>query len=204
MSLQDRRRVLGPADAQPLRLDSPLKLHDSKNGWFVQQSVDKTVPGSCYVELNSNVKILATVSGPKPPKSANSTFLPTAVVQSHVRLFPYSETSNTNTDTIRVPGPMDMDALQLADLLDTALPPSIRLELYPKSYIYVNIDVILAGQQAPVALQISGAAAAASITAASLALLDAGIELLDISCDTQLHEIVIAYMASLDDITAMN
>lgn len=63
-----------------------------------------------------------------------------------------------------------LDEKQLAILVRQAVTPSIRLDLYPKSVIDINVMVLESG----------GGALGAAITSASLALADAGIELFDL------------------------
>ena len=66
----------------------------------------------------------------------------------------------------------DSQEREFSLLLDQSLSPAVRLELYPKSTVDIYITV----------LETDGTAAtlAASITAASLALADAGVEMVDV------------------------
>ncbi|KAI8926361.1 ribosomal protein S5 domain 2-type protein [Entophlyctis helioformis] len=102
-------------------------------------------------------------------------------------------------------GSLSLDR-EMAAVLEQALTPAVRLDAYPKSSIQAYVLIIEADGD--------GAALAAAVTCAALALADAGIEMYDVldpthdeetgDCDqqhAQTGSVLLAYMPSLNQVT---
>ena len=114
---------------------------------------------SCYLE-SSNSKIIVSVSGPKPrPRSSTSPL--------HITI-KFSPFSGQKRSPLR-PNPRDREH---ARIIHSALMPSLRAEEYASSMIDVSIQVL----EARDVLQ----ALSESITASSVALVEAGVEVWDL------------------------
>ncbi|KAG9288643.1 hypothetical protein G9A89_006744 [Geosiphon pyriformis] len=218
----DRRRIPGPetsvapiikraeADEVPetAAVNNLGKRHDGRNledirPIYLRTGLITQANGSAYIELRET-KIACAVYGPRQTK------VPA-----------FSGKGSLNCDLTfasfscakRRTNYRDPQAKEFSQLLFEALAPSIRLDLLPKATIDVYVSV----------LQNDGTASclAAAITCASMALTDAGIEMLDqvaacsasyingeIFIDANFFEeqresasIVMAYMPSLNEVT---
>jgi exosome complex component MTR3 len=124
--------------------------------------------GSAYVECD-RTRVMCGVYGPRPP-TRTTEYSDTGVLTCHVSYAPFARdprATSTATTTMGGPGGRDAAELEADTLLEQALAPSIRLDLFPKAAVDVYVTVI----------EDDGAALAAAIACASLALADAGIEL---------------------------
>ncbi|KAK9455416.1 3' exoribonuclease family, domain 1-domain-containing protein [Dipodascopsis uninucleata] len=193
MLLSDRRRILVPPSARPLAvvedessLQESTNKNDSKTGHdredlervqrnklFIRASLIRDAAGSAYLEYRGQ-KILVLVSGPSPVKSL---FSPTAKLSVDVKFTPFSASATGSATNEIGFGSADLER-SLADFVFTSINPSIRLAQYPKSGISVNVIVISSGYLSSGAL--AKQTAASIVTATSMALVDAGIELIDI------------------------
>ncbi|CAG8627212.1 9654_t:CDS:2 [Ambispora leptoticha] len=216
----DRRRIPGPeTSVSPIIgrsegakeipvLDKDDKRHDGRKAEDIRPIFLKTglitqANGSAYIEL-CETKIACAIYGPRQTK------LPA-----------FSGKGNLNCDfkfasfscAKRRSNHRDPQEKEFSQLLYEALAPSLRLDLLPKSTIDVYVSVI----------QNDGTASclAAAITCASMALTDAGIEMVDqvaacaasyindeIFIDGDFFEeqresgsIILSYMPSLNEIT---
>ncbi|KAK9366017.1 3' exoribonuclease family, domain 1-domain-containing protein [Lipomyces kononenkoae] len=184
MYLSDRRRILVPPLARPLiyvddkpnpAIQASTKPAPSSNAArkiYLQTSLIPDATGSAYVEHQQN-KILALVNGPRSQKGS---FSPTAKLAVDVKFLPIS--SDAHVLGIQQGGGFTTSLERtLADFIYASLIPSIRLGQYPKSGISVSV-VVISGPPSwkGVVKQI----AASCVTAASVAVVDAGIEVLDI------------------------
>lgn len=113
--------------------------------------------GSAYVEHGKN-KIMAAVYGPREAHPKHIALSDRAVVKCRYHMAPFSTTERKN------PAPSRRE-LELSKVIREALEPAIMSEYYPRSTIDVFIEV----------LQADAGTRCAGITAASLALADAGI-----------------------------
>ncbi len=123
----------------------------------------KNANGSVYLEWGEN-KVLAAVYGPKEihPKHLS---LPTKTrLRCKYSMSPFS------TPERKKPGPPDRRSIELSKVIREALEPAIFIEKYPKTAIDVFIEI----------LQSAGGTRTAGITAASVALADAGIPMKDL------------------------
>lgn len=182
LAAYDRRRVNAP-DTLPVKRtasssstsrgreqsgrQSPYPIH-------LQTGLIQHANGSVYLEAQ-HVKIACAVYGPRQAKPSGGTgvaFSDEADVNVDVRLASFATPYRR-----RKPG-RDTEAPAMAASIRSALLPSIRLDLLPKS----NIDVYITILEANVGLGMGNtddeeACAAAATTAASCALADAGIQL---------------------------
>jgi len=115
--------------------------------------------GSAYIEHGRN-KILAAVFGPREAHPKHIALADRAVVRCRYHMAPFS------TDERKSPAPSRRE-LELSKVIRESLEPSIMSEYFPRSTIDLFIEV----------LQADAGTRCAGITAASLALADAGIPL---------------------------
>jgi exosome complex component RRP41 len=118
--------------------------------------------GSAYLEQGKN-KILVGVYGPKEAHPRHIAQQDRAVIQCRYHMAPFS------VDERKSPAPSRRD-VELSKVIREALEPAVFLEYYPKTSIQVYIEI----------LQADGGTRCAGITAASLALADAGIPMRDL------------------------
>lgn len=126
--------------------------------------------GSAYLEFGGT-KVICSIHGPRS-STRPSTFSDIGQLECEFKYAPFalpfetqaasSRSTNTNTSS--------SSEKQISQMLMDALAATIRLEKYPKSIISVHAVV----------LQGCGGELAAAITGSSLALADAGVELLEI------------------------
>jgi exosome complex component RRP41 len=115
--------------------------------------------GSAYIEHGRN-KIIAGVFGPREAHPKHIALADRAVVRCRYHMAPFS------TDERKSPAPSRRE-LELSKVIRESLEPSIMSEYFPRSTIDLYIEV----------LQADAGTRCAGITAASLALADAGIPL---------------------------
>jgi exosome complex component RRP41 len=113
--------------------------------------------GSAYVEHGKN-KILAGVYGPREAHPKHIALSDRAVVRCRYHMAPFS------TDERKSPAPSRRE-LELSKVIRESLEPAIMSEYFPRATIDIFIEV----------LQADAGTRCAGITAASLALADAGI-----------------------------
>lgn len=113
--------------------------------------------GSAYIEHGKN-KILAAVFGPREAHPKHIALADRAVVRCRYHMAPFS------TDERKSPAPSRRE-LELSKVIRESLEPAIMSEYFPRATIDLFIEV----------LQADAGTRCAGITAASLALADAGI-----------------------------
>jgi len=118
--------------------------------------------GSAYIQQGKN-KILAGVYGPRELHPKHLALPDRAVLKCRYHMAPFSVQERKS------PAPSRRE-IELSKVIKEALEPSIFLEYYPRTGIDLTIEV----------LQADGGTRCASITAASLALADAGIPMQDL------------------------
>ncbi|ADP77623.1 ribosomal RNA-processing protein RRP41/SKI6 [Methanothermus fervidus DSM 2088] len=128
----------------------------------IKAGVLKRADGSSYIELGSN-KILAAVYGPRDPQITKIKRPDRAIIRCRYNMAPFS------VEERKRPGP-DRRSIEISKITAEALAPSIILEKFPRSSIDIFIEV----------LEADGGTRCAGITAASVALADAGIPLRDL------------------------
>jgi exosome complex component RRP41 len=147
-------------DKKGLRLDGrkPDELRPIK----IEVGVLSNADGSAYIEHGKN-KILAAVFGPKELHPKHLALPDRMVLRCRYHMAPFSVQERKS------PAPSRRE-IELSKVIREALEPSIFLEYYPRTGIDVFVEV----------LQADGGTRCASITAASLALADAGIPMRDL------------------------
>ncbi|KAK9450888.1 3' exoribonuclease family, domain 1-domain-containing protein [Limtongia smithiae] len=176
MLSSDRRRILVPPSAHALQyVDSPaisISATDDAHKIYLQPHILSDANGSAYFE-HQQTKVLVLVSGPKPQRSS---FSSSAKLVVEVKFLPVSSSSHT-LGLQQGQGYTTTLERTLADYVYASLVPSIRLIQYPKSAINVSV-VVLSGP--PAWTDILKQIAAACVTTASVAVVDSGIEVIDL------------------------
>src|ERR687889_2164776 len=167
--------------------------------------VIKNADGSAFIEFGKN-KIIVAVYGPREVHPKHMALPDRCVLRCRYHMSPFS------TDTRKNPAPSRRE-VEISKVMREALEPAVMLEDYPRAAIDVFVEV----------LQADGGSRCAGITAASIALADAGINMRDIvaSCaagkvdekivldinDTEDKEgeadMPVAYMPHLEQVTLL-
>jgi len=142
------------------RLDG--RLPDEMRPLKIQAGVLKRADGSAYVELGEN-KVLAAVYGPREMHPRHLQQPDTAVLRCRYNMAPFS------VEDRKRPGP-DRRSVEISKVSREAIEPVVFLELYPRSAIDVFIEI----------LQANAGTRTTGITAASVALADAGVPMRDL------------------------
>ncbi len=132
----------------------------------IESGVLPNADGSAYIEMGKN-KVIVGVFGPKEMHPKHLAKPHMAVLRCRYHMAPFS------TDPRRSPAPSRRDT-EISMVMRYALEPAIFLERYPRSAIEVYTEV----------LEADGGTRCASLNAASVALVDAGIPMKDlvVSC----------------------
>src|SRR6478735_6251992 len=124
--------------------------------------VVKNADGSALIEFGKN-KIIAAVYGPREVHPKHMALPDRCVLRCRYHMSPFS------TDTRKNPAPSRRE-VEISKVMRESLEPALMLEDYPRAAIDVFVEV----------LQADGGSRCAGITAASVALADAGINMRDI------------------------
>ncbi len=127
----------------------------------IEAGVLERADGSSYVEIGDN-KVLAAVYGPRELYVRRLLKPNMAILRCRYNMAPFS------VEDRKRPGP-DRRSIEISKITAEALNPAVFLEKFPRSTIDVFIEV----------LQAEGGTRCAGITAASVALADAGIPMRD-------------------------
>lgn len=127
----------------------------------IQVGVVKNADGSAFIEFGSN-KIIVAVYGPREVHPKHMALPDRCVLRCRYHMSPFS------TDTRKNPAPSRRE-VEISKVMREALEPALMLEDYPRAAIDVFVEV----------LQADGGSRCAGITAASVALADAGINMRD-------------------------
>lgn len=147
-------------DKKGIRLDG--RKADELRSVKVDVGVLSNADGSAYIELGKN-KILAAAFGPREMHPKHLALPDRMVLRCRYHMAPFSVQERKS------PAPSRRE-VELSKVIREALEPSIFMEYYPRTGIDIFIEV----------LQADGSTRCASITAASLALADAGIPMRDL------------------------
>lgn len=128
----------------------------------IEAGVLKRADGSAYLEWGKN-KVMAGVYGPKECHPRHMQKAKQALVRAEYAMLPFS------VDDRARPGPSRRDR-EIGKVTSEALEPVIFVERYPKAAIDIHIEI----------LEAEAGTRCAGITAASVALADAGIPLRDL------------------------
>lgn len=147
-------------DKKGLRLDGrkPDELRPIK----IEVGALSNADGSAYIEQGKN-KILAAVYGPKELHPKHMALPDRMVLRCRYHMAPFSVQERKS------PAPSRRE-IELSKVIREAIEPAIFVEYYPRTTIDVFVEV----------LQADGSTRCTSITAASLALADAGIPMRDL------------------------
>ena len=147
-------------DKKGIRLDGrkPDQLRQIK----LEVGVVPNADGSAYVEHGKN-KIVAGVYGPREVHPKHMALQDRTVLKCRYHMAPFSVQERKS------PAPSRRE-IELSKVIRESLEPAIFMEYYPRTMIDVFIEV----------LQADGGTRCASITAAALALADAGIPMRDL------------------------
>lgn len=174
----ERRRFVGPeGSVKPLKLSNldpnclinTETLTRAADGRFPEQmrsfnvrpNVISQAKGSCYLELG-NTKLTCAIYGPRGTGKIGKTFLDQGNVYCEVDLLPFASDK-------RRPFQREPEEQELSKQLQEALETVVRRETFPNLVVDVYVNVI----------EDDGSVLAASISAASIALSLAGIQMLD-------------------------
>ena len=128
----------------------------------IEVGVLKNADGSAYIEHGGN-KIVVAIYGPKETHPKFMALPDRAILRCRYHMAPYS------TEERKPPQPSRRE-IELSKVIREALEPAVKLEEFPRTAIDVYIEV----------LQSDGGSRGAGITAASVALADAGIPMKDL------------------------
>ncbi|MFQ5941549.1 MAG: exosome complex exonuclease Rrp41 [Nitrososphaerales archaeon] len=128
----------------------------------IEAGVLKNADGSAYIEFGKN-KIMVAVYGPKEVHPKHMALSDRGVLRCRYHMAPYSVEERKN------PAPSRRE-VEISKITKEALEPAIILADYPRMAIDVYIEI----------LQSDGGSRCAGITAASVALADAGINMRDL------------------------
>jgi len=129
----------------------------------IQIGILSNADGSAYIEQGKN-KILTAVYGPHEVHPKHLALPDRSRLRCRYHMAPFS------VDERKSPAPSRRE-VELSKVIREALEPSIFLEYYPRTSIDLFIEV----------LQANGGTRCAGITAASLALADAGVPMRDLT-----------------------
>src|SRR6266496_4682621 len=127
----------------------------------IKVGVIKNADGSALIEFGKN-KIVVGVYGPREVHPKHMAQTDRCILRCRYHMSPFS------TDTRKNPAPSRRE-VEISKVIREALEPALILEDYPRATIDVYIEV----------LQADGGSRCAGITAASVALADAGINMRD-------------------------
>jgi len=174
--LQAKRKLIGD---DGLRLDG--RTWDQLRPIKLEVGVLKNADGSAYIEWGKN-KIMAAVYGPKEVHPKHQVLPDRALVRTRYHMAPFSVDERKN------PAPSRRE-IEISKVIREALEPAVIVEDYPRTAIEVWVEV----------LQSDGGSRVAGITASSLALADAGINLRDLVVGCSCGIIDGQVVADLDD-----
>ena len=136
------------------KVDEPRRI-------MIKAGVLKNADGSAYIEFGDN-KILVGVFGPRDVHPKHMSNTDTGILRVRYHMEPFSVTERKN------PAPSRRE-IEISKVIKEALQPAVMLEKFPRTAVDVFIEV----------LQADGGTRCAALSAASVALADAGIPMRD-------------------------
>lgn len=173
--MESKRRLIEDG----LRLDG--RKWDQLRPISLEVGTLKNADGSAYIEWGKN-KIMAAVYGPKEVHPKHQVLPDRALVRTRYHMAPFSVDERKN------PAPSRRE-IEISKVIREALEPAVIVEDYPRTAIEVWVEV----------LQSDGGSRVAGITAASLALADAGINMRDLVVGCSCGIVEGTVVADLDD-----
>ena len=128
----------------------------------IEVGVLRNADGSAYIEFGKN-KIMVAIYGPKEVHPKHSALADRSLLRCRYHMSPFS------TDERKNPAPSRRE-IEISKVIREALEPALMLEDYPRTAIDVFVEV----------LQSDGGSRVAGISAAAVALADAGINMRDL------------------------
>ena len=147
-------------DKKGIRLDG--RKADELRPLKLQVGVLSNADGSAYIEHGKN-KILAAAFGPREMHPKHLSLPDRMVLRCRYHMAPFSVQERKS------PAPSRRE-VELSKVIKESLEPALFLELYPRTGVDVFVEV----------LQADGGTRCASITAAALAIADAGVPMRDL------------------------
>lgn len=147
-------------DKKGIRLDG--RKADELRPLKLQVGVLSNADGSAYIEHGKN-KILAAAFGPREMHPKHLAQADRMVLRCRYHMAPFSVQERKS------PAPSRRE-IELSKVIKESLEPALFLELYPRTGVDVFVEV----------LQADGGTRCASITAAALAIADAGVPMRDL------------------------
>ncbi|MDD2626875.1 MAG: exosome complex exonuclease Rrp41 [Candidatus Methanomethylophilus sp.] len=135
---------------------------DEKRPIKIEAGVLKNADGSCYLEIGKN-KVLCAVYGPRECRPRHLQDPTKAIIQCKYNMETYSVSDRKRPGT-------DRRSVEISKLISEALSNVVQVELFPRASIDVYIEI----------LQANAGTRCAGLTAASVALADAGIPMRDL------------------------
>lgn len=174
--MKEKKKLL---DESGLRMDG--RKWDDLRPIKIEVGTLHNADGSAYIEFGKN-KIAAAVYGPKEMHPKHALLPDRAVLKCRYHMAPFSVDERKN------PAPSRRE-IEISKVIREALEPSLILEDYPRTAIQIYVEV----------LQSDGGSRVAGITAASLALADAGINMRDMVVGCAVGKIEGKIVLDLDD-----
>ncbi len=147
-------------NADGIRIDG--RRCDEKRPIKIEAGVLKNADGSCYLEIGKN-KVLAAVYGPRECRPRHLQDPTKAIIQCKYNMETFSVSDRKRPGT-------DRRSVEISKLIAEALSNVVQTELFPRASIDVYIEI----------LQANAGTRCAGLTAASVALADAGIPMRDL------------------------
>ncbi|AET40586.1 exosome non-catalytic core subunit MTR3 Ecym_6203 [Eremothecium cymbalariae DBVPG len=197
MNVQDRRRILGPQNAKPITFSSVrsetdagssteddnarLVEKDGQGSMFIKSGLVSNANGSSYLELNGNSHyslLVTSVYGPRPIRGSFTSQATVSVQFKEVTLERWSSG----------------EVMEICNFLTNVFNAVIRLERYPKSGIDIFLNLIQHSDSKKSEEDISLVSILPyCINGITLALVDAGIEVVDMVSAGRYNRNVIAF-----------
>jgi exosome complex component RRP41 len=165
---------------QGLRLDG--RRIDELRPIKIDVGTLRNADGSAYIQFGKN-KIVAAVYGPKEVHPKHSALPDKSVLRCRYHMSPFSTEERKN------PAPSRRE-IEISKVIREALEPALMLEDYPRTAIDVFVEV----------LQSDGGSRCAGISAASVALADAGINMRDLVSACAAGKVAGQIVLDVDDI----
>lgn len=203
MSVQDRRRILGPAEAKPLQFAAitPVRTvenRDDGNGnksgkesVFISTDLVTNANGSSYLEYmdgtSDQVLVMSSVFGPRPLRGSFQSKASVSIQFKEVTL------EHLNTGEIK----------EICTFLTNVFNAVINVEKYPKSGIDIFIDLIQHSNSNLTEEANIVNILPTCINSITMALVDAGIEIIDLVSAGSKDNSVVAFIRNGHEIVGI-
>ncbi len=160
MIIRKEEKPIKLVDENGIRVDG--RRVDEIRKLNIEVGVLKNADGSCYLELGRN-RIIVAVYGPREVHPRHLSLPDRAILRCRYHMVPFSVLERKSPNPTR-------REIELSKVIREALEPAIFLENFPRTTIDIFIEV----------LQADGGTRTAGISAAAVALADAGIPMRDL------------------------